>query len=108
MIQVSARVPAVDFNTSMKRIRRRIEKSLPSIEALAMDLRDLPPPEPMLRILDALQRLDAGQTLIARTPCRPVPLIERLEADGYRVTVAMEPSGEAWIQIARSDGRAGG
>jgi uncharacterized protein (DUF2249 family) len=107
LIQVRAHAPIGRFNTRMTTSRRPLDASPNSIEALALDLRDLPPPEPMLRILEALPTLQPGQTLIARTPCRPVPLIERLEAEGYRVAVATEPSGEAWVQIFAGDGRAG-
>ena len=69
-----------------------------------MDLRHLPPPEPMRRILDALATLAPGQTLVARTPCRPTPLIERLEAGGYRVAVTMGEAGDAWLRIVFDDG----
>lgn len=73
-------------------------------DALPLDLRHLPAPEPMQRILEALEALDPGQTLVARTPCRPTPLIERLKADGYQVAVAVTPTGDAWVQISSGDG----
>ena len=72
-----------------------------------MDLRHLPAPEPMVRILDALASLADGQALLARTPCRPGPLLQRLGAMGYRVDVAVAPGGDAWVYIIHADGLAG-
>lgn len=74
------------------------------VHTVALDLRHLPAPEPMLRIFDALSTLGSSQTLIARTPCRPTPLIERLEADGYRVDVTLAATGDAWVKITFGDG----
>ena len=76
------------------------------IEAIELDLRQLPAPEPMVRILDALDDLAAGQMLVARTPCRPQPLLDRLARLGYRCDVLVEPSGEAIVSITLDDGRA--
>ncbi len=76
------------------------------IEAIELDLRQLPAPEPMVRVLDALTDLVAGQVLIARTPCRPQPLLDRLARLGYRCDVVVEPSGEAIVSITLDDGSA--
>ena len=73
---------------------------------IELDLRQLPAPEPMVRILDALTDLAAGQVLIARTPCRPQPLLDRLARLGYRCDVVVEPSGEAIVSITLDDGSA--
>ncbi len=78
-----------------------------SVEVLEMDLRHLPAPEPMVRILDALASLADGQALLARTPCRPEPLLQRLEAIGYHADVAVAPGGDAWVYIIPLDGLAG-
>lgn len=48
-----------------------------------LDLRHLPPPEPMQRILDALGALPPGACLHALTPHRPGPLLPMLERQGY-------------------------
>jgi uncharacterized protein (DUF2249 family) len=48
-----------------------------------LDLRHLPPPEPMQRILDALEVLPPGACLHALTPHRPGPLLPMLEQQGY-------------------------
>jgi len=77
------------------------------MEAIELDLRHLPAPEPMLRILDALADLVAGQVLIALTPCRPQPLLDRLALLGYRAEVVVAAGGDAQVRIALDDGRAG-
>lgn len=48
-----------------------------------LDLRHLPPPEPMQRILEALDALPPGACLHALTPHRPGPLLPVLEQQGY-------------------------
>jgi uncharacterized protein (DUF2249 family) len=52
-----------------------------------LDLRDLPPPEPMHRILEALEQLPPGGCLFALTPLYPAPLLSLLLADGYAFRV---------------------
>ena len=47
-----------------------------------LDLRNLPPPEPMERILDAVQALRPGQRIEALTPFWPAPLLPILEQQG--------------------------
>ncbi|ADV26217.1 hypothetical protein Psesu_0356 [Pseudoxanthomonas suwonensis 11-1] len=49
-----------------------------------LDLRGLPPPQPMECILAALATLPPGGRLFALTPMRPLPLLSMLEADGFR------------------------
>jgi uncharacterized protein (DUF2249 family) len=72
-----------------------------------LDLRHLSAPEPMRRILEALATLEPGQALRARTPCRPVPLLELLENEGWRVEVEVAATGDARVTIVAGDGRAG-
>ncbi len=75
-----------------------------NIVPIELDLRQLPAPEPMVRIFDALPDLVTGQALIARTPCWPQPLLDRLAIMGYRADVLVEPSGEAIVSITLGDG----
>jgi uncharacterized protein (DUF2249 family) len=77
-----------------------------AVDVFELDLRHLPAPQPMMRILEVLATLDDGQSLLARTPCRPQPLLERLAADGYHVDVVVTPAGDAWVRICAGDGRA--
>ncbi|NLB58185.1 MAG: DUF2249 domain-containing protein [Gammaproteobacteria bacterium] len=49
---------------------------------LHLDLRHLPPPEPMERILDAVTALAPGESIEALTPFWPAPLLPILEQQG--------------------------
>lgn len=66
-----------------------------------LDLRHLPPPEPMQRILDALEALPARACLVALTPFRPAPLLPLLEAREWAWRVEDLAGGGACIAIAR-------
>ncbi|MEN1925889.1 DUF2249 domain-containing protein [Luteimonas sp. MJ293] len=63
--------------------------------SLHLDLRHLPPPEPMERILDAVTALAPGESIDALTPCWPAPLLPILEAQGC-----------AWRREPAADGHA--
>lgn len=64
-----------------------------------LDLRHLPPPEPMQRILDALDALPAGARLDALTPHRPEPLLPTLAQWGFTWRIEPLPGGGAHIAI---------
>ncbi len=51
-------------------------------DGAALDLRGLEPPEPMLRILGAIEELAAGGTLRAITDRKPVHLLAELDTRG--------------------------
>lgn len=68
-----------------------------------LDLRHLPAPEPMERIIEALDTLPAGGVLIALTPFRPTPLLPMLEAWGFVANVEDTPEGQARIRICRRE-----
>ena len=52
-----------------------------------LDLRHLAPPEPMERILAAVETLATGDCLDALTPLYPAPLLSILHADGLETDV---------------------
>lgn len=59
----------------------------------------LEPPEPMMRVLSALEQLRPGQALMVHHVRRPVYLLQRLEEMGHRVEVVEEgPRVEILIQ----------
>lgn len=66
-----------------------------------LDLRHLPPPEPMQRILEAVQQLSAGERLEALTPFRPEPLLPLLAEQGCAWHIESLPSGGVRITICR-------
>jgi uncharacterized protein (DUF2249 family) len=49
-----------------------------------LDLRDLDPPEPMVRALESVESLPAGRTFAALLPREPVFLFEELRARGHQ------------------------
>ncbi|KLJ02038.1 DUF2249 domain-containing protein [Luteimonas sp. FCS-9] len=66
---------------------------------IRLDLRHLPPPEPMERILDALSTLAPGQWLDASTPMRPLPLWSLLGRDGFAWRLLEDAPGHARMAI---------
>jgi uncharacterized protein (DUF2249 family) len=52
-------------------------------EVVDLDARGLEPPQPMVRILEALSQLPAGAQLRARTDRRPMHLFAQLESRGF-------------------------
>lgn len=67
-----------------------------------LDVRGLEPPEPMVRILDAFERLPAGASLRALTERRPIFLYPELEVRGARFQ-SEELGDGSWVtSIARS------
>lgn len=60
---------------------------------LLLDLRHLPPPEPMERILDAVAALGPGESIEALTPFWPAPLLPLLELQGCGWRREASPSG---------------
>lgn len=51
---------------------------------VTIDVSDLVPPEPMIRIMEALEALPVGGTLLVHHVRRPMHLYPRLDALGYR------------------------
>ena len=61
--------------------------------ALVVDGREMQPPEPLERALDALDGLKPGEELLLLLYCHPVPLFNILRNNGY-----------AWQEAVREDG----
>jgi hypothetical protein len=72
---------------------------------LRLDLRDLPAPEPMERILDSLCTLRRGERLVALTPRPPVPLLPILDEGGFAYHVYAAATGTACIAICHAEDR---
>jgi uncharacterized protein (DUF2249 family) len=58
-----------------------------------IDGRELEPPEPLQRVLAALDDLGVGDELVVLLYCHPAPLIAVLQRNGYR-----------WNEIVLDDG----
>lgn len=63
---------------------------------LNLDLRDVPPPEPLKRAMEAASMLGRGETLSVRTRFRPVYLLEQLDERGFDAE-SVEEGPEDWI-----------
>lgn len=72
----------------------------PPGERELMDLCDLEAPLPMEYILEATAELQPGETLIARTPCFPRPLLAQLDrrAFDWQAAEAADTSGLIWVR----------
>lgn len=82
------------------RARGMPEGDVPARQA-ALDLRGLQPPEPILRIFDALE-CAPGEPLRAILPHEPLPLYGLLRERGYFCTGARRAEGGFEILIERS------
>jgi tRNA 2-thiouridine synthesizing protein A len=69
--------------------------------AVVLDNRGLEPPQPMMRILEALETLPDGATLLAINEREPLFLYPELAARGYVYETTPHPDGSFHIAIGR-------
>jgi uncharacterized protein (DUF2249 family) len=74
---------------------------------LRVDVSDLVPPEPMVRILEAAAQLQPGQTLLVEHVRRPVYLYPQLDAQGFAHQTEEPEPGRVLIRITRPAGGPG-
>lgn len=70
--------------------------------AVALDARDLDPPEPMVKILAAADQLAPGATLSALLRREPVFLFPQLEKRGFRWLGGFTPDGATYELTVRA------
>ena len=70
--------------------------------AVRLDNRDLDPPEPMVRILAAAEKLGPGETLSALLRREPVFLFPQLEKRGFRWLGGFSPDGATYELTVRA------
>jgi len=70
-------------------------------QILEVDARGLEPPQPMVKILEALVALPAGAELRARTERRPMHLYPHLEERGFTAATEEQPDGTFLTHIRR-------
>ncbi|HNQ72286.1 MAG TPA: DUF2249 domain-containing protein [Verrucomicrobiota bacterium] len=63
-----------------------------------IDVRGLEPPEPLVRVLDALEALPAGQKLRAHTDREPCHLFGEAKQRGFNTDCTQQPDG-SWITV---------
>ena len=66
---------------------------------IELDNRGLPPPQPMLRILDTLDQCGDGVDLIARNDREPLFLYPELEERGWLYETEPLPDGSYQVHI---------
>lgn len=69
--------------------------------AREIDVSHLPPPLPMVRILETLREIGPGQTLVVRHTRRPIHLYPKIEALGCTHETIEQPSGKIEVRITR-------
>jgi uncharacterized protein (DUF2249 family) len=72
---------------------------------VVLDVRGLEPPQPMLRVLEALERLGPGAELEMRHDRRPIFLYPQLEERGFAHETDEPEPGLVRIVIRRREGR---
>ena len=72
-----------------------------------LDNRGLEPPLPMVRTLEAYERLAPGQRLAIHNDRVPVYLLPQLEARGATFEIDERPGGDAVVTIRRARADAG-
>lgn len=72
--------------------------STPKRGVLEVDARGLEPPEPLMRILNALETLPVGRTLHAITDRQPCHLFGEAQARGFSHDCTEQPDG-SWVTL---------
>jgi len=72
------------------------------IEEILVDARGLEPPEPMERVLQALELLRPGQSIRMLLHREPFPLYPILDERGYRRDTTAQPDGSYVILIRQA------
>ena len=66
---------------------------------IVVDARELDPPEPFERVIDALARLEAGEEVLLILDREPVPLYRFLQANDYEYATERFPDGRVEVRI---------
>jgi TusA-related sulfurtransferase len=98
-IAVAASAPAADNDGAAQ--------SWPA-PAITLDHRDLDPPEPMVRILAALESMRRGEVLAALLCRDPIFLLPELVQRGHAWRGGFEPDGSAYRILVRVGGETRG
>lgn len=71
---------------------------------MILDNRGLEPPQPMMKTLAAIERLDDGQSLVILNDLRPMFLFEQLDEMGYSYFTEQLEDGSYKVTISRKAG----
>lgn len=67
-----------------------------------IDGRDLQPPEPLEKALEALDTLAAGEELVLLLYCQPQPLFNILRKNGYSFQETVQDDGTHEIRVRKA------
>jgi uncharacterized protein (DUF2249 family) len=81
------------------------ESGAPPVASVQIDVSQLTPPEPMVRVLEALAQLKAGETLLVRHVQRPIYLYSKLDEMGHQHQTWDLGPGHVEILIRVGEGR---
>lgn len=95
----TAPVEAALSNAAIASCKGAASDPAPVVE---VDARGLEPPQPMVKILEALAALPAGAELRARTDRRPVHLYAQLKERGFTATTEEQSDGTFLTHIRRA------
>ena len=70
------------------------------MRVIVIDARELEPPEPFERVMEALTTLAKGDEILLILNREPRPLYRMLERNGYRHEAEMFPDGRFEIRIS--------
>jgi len=76
-----------------------VESETEKAGEVSIDVRGLEPPQPMERILAALNRLQSGQRLLVIHERRPMFLFPRLAERGFSYEINEEETGKVILRI---------
>ena len=71
-------------------------------KSVYLDNRGLEPPEPLVRILEALERLEIGQELVSDLDRDPLLLYPQLVSRGFNYETATQDDGGCLVRIRRA------
>ena len=74
----------------------------PSMEMQVIDARELEPPEPFERVMEALSVMEPRGKILLILNREPFPLYRVLERNGYRYRSTPFPDGRVEIEISQS------
>ncbi len=87
------------------RFSRESSEAAGAAATIVLDVRGLPPPEPMERTLEALERLPEGAILVQINERVPRFLLPRLVERGFAHEIVERPDGEVRVLIRRAGTR---
>jgi TusA-related sulfurtransferase len=82
-----------------------VTSPLPGDVSRVLDVSRLPPPLPMVRILETLRELGAGETLLVRHTRRPIHLYPKLDALGCTHETTEPQAGKIEVRITNPAAR---